>query len=91
MPLAAIAAKETDAEKAARIAALADGDTRLNAFMAEFKDAIAPLLAKHALTLSPGAPLPDPAILHHRGSSGSRAHIVLHFYVYAPPAAPVKA
>jgi hypothetical protein len=73
------AAKPTDAERTLRELAIVDGNTRLNAFVSELPDALAPLLAKHGLEL------PDVELLHHRAVTADKPYCVLHFYVFAPP------
>jgi hypothetical protein len=76
-----VAVKEIEEQRAARLAILADGNNRLNAFLGEFRAAVDPLLKKHGLEL----PLAE--FLHHRSASGSAAYCVLHFYVFADPSA----
>jgi len=79
--MALAAAKETDAERTLRELAIVDGNTRLNAFLTEFREALAPLLTKHGLELT------QADLLHHRSATGSKAYAVLHFYVFALPSA----
>jgi len=62
-----------------RSVAVSEGNTRLAAFLTEFREALVPLLTKHGLEL------PTTELLHHRGADGARAYAVLHFYVFATP------
>lgn len=75
----AVVAKETEIERARREALIADGDKRLDAFLAEFRAELGPLLTKHGMRLA------DDNILHHRGAAIEKVYGVLHFYVFAEP------